>query len=272
MKSKSFGILTILVSTCLLVAATADSVYSQVVRTGFKAGAQFYWSSLDDKGFRDTVSTSPAPGFALGAVASFKVKDRYFLHTEYLYSQRTKIVKGKVDPQLHDKTVYHFINIPALFTMHFKGKLFNDREFKWYLGAGPDVNYMLAARGVVKGGDLVDNGFDSWDYKVRFTERLDRDKPHEVHYNDVGNRFLFGLNVGTGLVLEPGGAHKIMLDVRYSFDHTQLGKGKADYLVPTDYNDDLRVRMKGVKFSVIYLFETNLSKQERNKGKSTIKR
>ena len=188
-----------------------------------------------------------------------------------LYSQRTKIVTGKLDPELHDKVVYHFLEIPILYIMHFKGKLFGDRVYQWYLGAGPDVNYMLAAKGVVKGGDLVDNGFTSWDYKVRFNTRDDRDKPHEVHYGDVGNRLLLGLNIGTGLVLEPGGPHKVMIDVRYCFDHTRLGKGKADYLVPTDYDDDLRVRMKAVKFSVIYLFESNLSKQERNKGKSTIK-
>jgi hypothetical protein len=200
------------------------------------------------------------------------VRERYYLHTEYLYSQRHKILTGKIDPLLRDEVTYHYFNIPILYTMHFKGKFGGEREFQWYLGAGPDVNYMIAGSGVIKGGDLVDNGFDKWNYKIKFTERVDRDKPEEVHYYDVENRLLLGMNVGTGIMLEPGGSHKMLIDLRYSFDHTRLGKGKADYLVPTDYNDDLRMRMKGIKLSVIYLFESNLSKEERNKGKSNIKR
>lgn len=256
----------------LFLLLSASSGYSQVIRTGFKAGVQMYWTSIDDKGTKDTVSSSPAPGFAVGAVVSFKVRERYYLHTEYLYSQRHKVLTGKIDPNLKDRVTYHYFNIPALFTMHFKGKFAGEREFQWYVGAGPDVNYLISGSGVVKGGDLIDNGFDKWNYKIRFSERLDRDKPTDVHYHDVGNRLLFGLNVGTGIMLEPGGAHKMMIDLRYSFDHTRLGSGKADYLVPTDYNDDLRMRMKGIKISVIYLFESNLSKEERNKGKSTIRR
>jgi hypothetical protein len=63
-----------------------------------------------------------------------------------------------------------------------------------------------------------------------------------------------------------------MVDVRYTFDQTLFGKQKADYLIPHDYDDELRFRNRGVRLSMMYLFEYNISKKERNKGKSTVKK
>lgn len=256
--------------TVLLFVLIALSTNGQVIRAGVKAGVQMNWVSHDNAGFTDTVSVKATPGFNVGAVVSFKVKDRYFLHTEYLFSQRGKTVQGRLDPTLKDHVTYNYIEIPALFTMHFKGSVGGGRDFKWYIGAGPDVSYLLSAHGTVEGSDLADYNI-VLDYKVDFHKRENRDYPEVIHY-DKANRFLFGLNIGTGLLLEPGGNHKVMLDFRYTVDQSRIGKGRADFLIPTDYRDDLRARFKGVKFSIIYLLESNSSKQIRNKGKSTIKR
>lgn len=249
--------------------ATVFPSHAQVIRAGAKAGVQWDWVHFENREFADTVRTVSSPGFNVGAVVSFKVKDRYFLHTEYLFCQRKKTIEGKLDPTLRDKVTYNSIEVPALFTMHFKGHAGAEKNFKWYLGIGPNVNYLLSANGVVQGSDLLDYDL-VLNYKVSFKSRENRDHPEIIHYNNA-NRFLFGLNVGTGILLEPG-KHKVMLDFRYTFDQSRIGKGKADFLIPTDYDDDLRARFKSLKFSVIYLLESNTSKQIRNKGKSTIKR
>jgi opacity protein-like surface antigen len=243
---------------------------AQIIRAGFKAGVQVNWIAIDDKSFRDTVSVSPSPGFDIGGAVSFKVRDRYFLHTEYVYSQKGKILNGKRDPFLHDEMTYHYFEIPALFTMHFKGRLGENREFKWYMGLGPHVSYWIGGKGVIESSDLKENFVEELKYSIAFGPRSDTQHP-EVIYYDRANRFQFGLNVGAGIMFEPGENNKVMLDFRYGFDQTRLGRGLADYQIPADYDDNLRVRNRNFKVSIIYLTEFNLDKKSRNKGKSTLK-
>jgi opacity protein-like surface antigen len=243
---------------------------AQIIHAGFKAGASLNWVRFDNPSFGDTVKTSPFPGFDVGGVVSFKVRDRYFLHTEYVYSQKGKILQGKIDPLLHDKVTYHYFEIPVLFTMHFESKVGKSREFKWYLGAGPNVSYWISGNGQLRSSDLEENFIDQIDYKVVFGERLDTQHPRDIYYPNA-NRLQFGLNIGAGLMFEPGVRNKVMVDFRYGFDQTRLGKGLADYQIPADYDDNLRVRNWGFKASIIYLTEFNLDKKSRNKGKSTKK-
>jgi opacity protein-like surface antigen len=262
---KKYCLSGVIVLAILMISSA--QAFSQVIQAGMKAGAQMNWVKIDDPGARDSIMTSPTPGYSVGAVVSFKVRDRYFLYTEYLYTRKGKNITGKVDPHLKDRVTYNYFEIPVLFTMHFKANLGNSKEFKWYVGAGPEVSYLVSGKGVVEGGDLYDNDM-VLDYKISFHPRENRDHPDEIHYNNA-NRFQFGLNVGGGILLEPGGKHKVMIDLRYAFDQSRIGRSKADFLVPTDYNDELRARFRSVKFSVIYLLESNTSKEVRNKGKST---
>jgi hypothetical protein len=256
----------IVILLCLL-----SNVTAQVVRVGVKIGGQYDFVKVDQKRFKDTVKLAPGIGFNAGLVLSFKVRNRYFLHTEYLYSTKSKTITGKFDPDLKDKVTYHYFEAPILFTMHFKGQLGENRNFKWYLGAGPNIAYLLGGRGVISSGELEENGISSLSYKIKFTPRQDRDHIDEIHYTNV-NRVQFGINIGAGALLEPIPKHKVMIDLRYTFDQTLFGKQKADYLVPHDYDDDLRFRNRGVRISLMYLLEYNISKKARNTGKSTIKK
>ena len=243
---------------------------AQVIWAGFKAGAQLNLPKIDDIHFRDTVKMNPAPGFNVGGVIFFKVKDRYFLQTEYIYSMKSKVITGKVDPDLNDKTIYHYIELPVLFTRQAKVHLGAGRDFKWYFGAGPNISYLLGGKGVIESGELKENGISSLSYNIKFGHRADRDHNDQIFYPSV-NRLQFGINVGTGIIIEPAPKRKIVLDLRYTFDQTVFGNGNADYLIPHDYNDNLRIRNRTLRFSILYLMEYNLSKKERNKGKSNKK-
>jgi hypothetical protein len=51
-----------------------------------------------------------------------------------------------------------------------------------------------------------------------------------------------------------------------------MGKpSSADYVIPVTYDDNLQARNLGFRFSVMYLYESNLNKKVRNKGKSNLK-
>src|SRR5687767_14157314 len=121
----------ILVSVLSLRSTVAQA---QIVWLGLKAGDELNQPKLADIQFRDTVKTIPSPGFSIVAALMFKVKNKYFLHTEYLYSIKTKMNTGKIDPMLKDKTVYQYLEVPILFTMQFKIRLGKEKNFKWYAG------------------------------------------------------------------------------------------------------------------------------------------
>jgi len=244
---------------------------AQIVRAGVKLGGQLNQVRMDDKHFKDTASFRPGAGYSAGLVLAFKVKNRYFLHTEYIYSTKSKTVSGKIDPYLKDKVTYKYFEIPILFTMHFKGQLGKNREFKWYGGVGPNIAYLLGGQGVIKSDELLDNHIPSLHYKIKFSHREDRDHNDQIHYTNL-NRLQFGINLGAGLLLEPAPKQKIMIDLRYTFDQTLFGKQNADYLIPHNYNDNLRFRNRTARLSIMYLLEYNISKKERNKGKSTRKK
>ena len=256
----------------ILLIMSLQTGNAQIVWSGLKVGAQLGTVKIDAPHFQDTVKVgSPQIGYSVGAVIGFKVKDRYFLHTEYLYSVKSKSYTGKLDPDLKEHTTYRYLEIPILFTMQFKGQFGKGREFKWFMGAGPNLAYLLGGKGEVNSGGIIENNLPPLKYKIKFGNRPDFGHPKEVYYKDA-NRVQFGINLGAGLIIEPVRHHKAILDLRYTVDQTFFGKSNADYLLPPDYRDNLRFRNRGIKLSVMYLIESNLNKKSRNKGKSTLKR
>jgi len=253
----------------LLFIVSTGVTSAQIIRAGIKAGPQLSWVTVDDPKYKSVANVHPVAGFHAGFVLAFKVKDRYFLNTEYIYSQKGKSVTGKIDPVLNDKVVYRHIDIPILFSMHFKGHLGKTREFKWYLNAGPNTSYWLGGRGVINAGDLIENGVPPLKYKIVFGSRPDHNNPDILYIKDA-KRLQFGMNVGGGILLEPGNKQKVMIDLRYEIGHTQIGNEQSSqFLIPSDYQDSLKGRNKGIRLSLIYLFEFSSDHKELNKGKST---
>lgn len=267
-----FLTLKTIVAVLLLIVVISSSkiVSAQVIWAGVKAGTQINFVKFDTD-FRDSVNAAPTLGFNAGGALSFRVKDRYFLQTEYTYSLKRKTIAGNkktYDPQLNDKVSYHYFEVPVLFTMQFKVRLGGEKTFKCYLGGGPNIAYLVAARGRIKSGHLLENGISSQRYKVEFGDRENRDHNNIIYYPRV-NRFQFGINLGGGMILEPAPKRKVIIDIRYTFDQTLFGKKKADYTIPLDYDDNLRFRNRTARVSVIYVLQYNLNKKERNLGKST---
>jgi len=255
----------------LLFIASIEVTSAQIIRAGIKAGPQLSWVTVDDPKYKAVANVHPMAGFHAGVVLAFKVKDRYFLNMEYIYSQKGKNITGKIDPNLNDKVVYRHIDIPILFSMHFKGNLTKARQFKWYINAGPNTSYWLGGSGVIKAGDLIENGIPELKYKIAFGSRPDHNNPDILYIKDA-KRLQFGMNVGAGILLEPANKQKVMIDFRYEIGHTRIGNAESSqFLIPSDYQDNLTARNKGFRLSLIYLFEFSSDRKELNKGKSTFK-
>ena len=259
---------TLIILTGMMIFISGNRANGQILQYGLKAGAQLTWMKSDDKGFRDQVAIHPLLGYNGGFVLSFKVKDRYFLHTEYIYSTKGKLNRGKIDKMLEDRIKYNYIEVPMLYNIHFRGRLGGARQFKWYAGAGPLFSYWLGGKGRINSDEFAENNFPPLEYEIRFGERgEDLGETNVIYMKDV-KRFQLGFNIGGGIMLEPANAGKIMFDLRFDVGHTWMGMpASADYVLPVTYDDNLKARNMALRFSAMYLFERNLDKKVRNKGK-----
>lgn len=261
--------------TAVLIVLFHSQGASQIL-VGPVVGGQVTWVSFDNKETKDLVSSQPVFNFHAGASVAFRVQKRFFLQTSFLYMQRGKVLEGRSsDPSLRNEVKYQYLDMPILYTAEFKGRIGQDKVFKWYFGIGPNVSYWLGGKGVLRNGDLNENLINPPDYELPYTITFKKD-PEFISENEMNvsepNRFQLGLNFSAGLIVEPFGEHKIMLTSRYMLGHsffspTTNGQFGLDGILY--YEDDLRVRNQEIVLSLHYFID--LKTEERNKGKSTNK-
>lgn len=264
-----------MVGLCML---PPHQAHSQVMYAGLKSGFQASWTKHDDTHttYDDLYKIYPVPGFNFGGVFSFKVRDRYFLHTECLFSTKGRTIRGRADKELKDRLIYYYVEVPLMYNVFFDAKLRAKqiKQFKWYVGIGPNFSYWLGGKGKIYNTEFSENSFPALEYKLKFGERGEDQGEKELIYIRDAKRLQLGLNIGGGILLEPINGRKYMIDLRFELGHTWLGKERsADYVIPVDYTEgeNLRDRNMGIRLSFMYMFESSLDKKTRNKGKSTKK-
>ena len=136
------------------------------VYVGPIAGGQLSWTKFDNEDYNDSYAVKPVWGYHAGANISMKVRNRFFLHTSFLYSVKGRRIEGKQDILLSNKVRYNFVEIPVIYAVDFRGKLGGGKEFKYYFGVGPNISYWLGGRGRLYNSDLEENA----DYASRDLE------------------------------------------------------------------------------------------------------
>lgn len=265
----------------LLAVFIAANASAQIL-IGPTAGPNFSWIAFDDKDLNDIYDVRPVTGFHAGMALSFRVQKRFFLHTQFLYSTKGKIVTEEdryMSPQNPDQEVngdplfrnqirYSYIELPILYTVEFKGNFGSGKAYKWYVGAGPNVSYWIGGKGTLTSSELSEKNISELDYHVVFEK-----DPEYINVDEMTvlepNRIQLGLTVGAGFVFEPMGYQKIMLLFRYELGHSFLSRTTDGIFQPVFYQDEMRVRNQGFRISLSYLID--LKTEQRKKGKSTIK-
>jgi hypothetical protein len=260
-------------SLLLLSALLGFAIHASAqVYIGPMAGGHISWAKFDNRDLNDVYRTRPVPGYHAGANISLKVRNRFFLHTSFLYATKGKKLTGISDPLLRNKVRYDYIDVPIIYAVDFRGRLGSGKEFKYYLGVGPTVSYWLGGKGRLYNSDLDENAeyaSRELEYKIRFGAQSGGVSPDHMVVEDP-NRIQLGLNVATGLVFEPRPDQRILVMLRYESGHSFLSGTGNGIFGATWYEDVLQSRNKGVRLSASYLIDLQIEK--RKKGKSTIKR
>jgi hypothetical protein len=241
---------------------------SQIL-VGPVAGGQYSWISFDDKENKDYYKVKPVPGFHAGATLSFLVRKRFFLHTSFLYSAKGKIIEGKEDKQLKNRITYRYIDVPILYTVDFKARLGHLKEFKYYVGLGPNISYWMGGKGKITYTNFNDNLITEHPYTIAFNKSPEHTPEDQMTIEDA-NRIQLGLCLTAGAVFEPVAYQKFMVNLRYELGHSFFSATTNGMFKDTYYQDELRSRNQGIRLSIAYLVD--LRTEQRKKGKSTIKR
>jgi Outer membrane protein beta-barrel domain len=240
--------------------------FSQLL-VGPEVGVNYSWTSFQEKDLKEVYRMSPAVGFHVGGHLAFKVRKRFFLHTSLLYSTKGRTLNGKLDGLLKNSARYNYIDMPINYTVDFRGKIGKSKEFKYFLGIGPNISYWLGGRGKLYNTDLEENNLGELSYKIKFDKSDDVDQASDEMRVERPNRLQLGLNLIAGMVFEPWYKQRFMFSVRYELGHTYLAKSDGTF-TDTYFYDPLKSRNQGFRISLAYLVD--LKTEERKKGKSTI--
>jgi hypothetical protein len=255
---------------CLSLSLSLVDRLSAQILVGPVAGGQYSWISYDDEDDKDQYKAKPVSGFHAGATLSFLVRKRFYLHSSILYSTKGKVIEGGEDKLLKNEVRYRYIDVPILYTVDFRAKIGRIKEFKYYLGIGPNISYWLGGKGRFFDTSLNEQGvFEDRKYKIVFNKSPEDTEPDEMSVEDA-NRLQLGLNVAAGAVFEPFGYQRIMFTIRYELGHTFLSRTSNGVFADTNYQDVLRSRNQGFRISLAYLVD--LQVKDRKRGKSTIDR
>jgi hypothetical protein len=256
----------------ILTSLTAFHVKGQVL-IGPVIGGQSNWMVYDSKELKDRFKVSPQLNFHAGISVSFRARKRFYLNTSLLYSLKGKHITGRDSEDLKNVSRYKFIEVPILYTAEFQTKIANDKVFKWYFGAGPTIGYWLGGKGVLQNIDLNENNINPPDYKLRYKIVFNKN-PATIAENEMNivdpNRIQLGLTASAGLIFEPYGQNRIMVNWRYSIGQSFLSReSKGQFAFPEIlfYADELKVRNRELVVSLHYFIDLKTS--QRKKGKST---
>jgi hypothetical protein len=252
--------ITISVLIAVLYLFNISNIKAQIF-IGAKAGARTSWLEYDDFAAED-YEKSLFFGFSAGLTGAIKVQKRFMLQLDIMYAQNGKKVSGITDPSLQNDAKYHYLNTPIVYKLDFNGSI-ADRPFQWHVGAGPNVNFWLGGKGLLKSVELEEESIDELEYKIIFDAVPANPEFGGLYYNDF-NRVQVGLIVATGLVLEPLPGQLLMIDFRYEWGHSYIAREKGRFTNVSAYRDDLTARNQAIQISVAYAFDIiNKGKKEK---------
>jgi opacity protein-like surface antigen len=202
-------IILLLLSTFFATTAVAQTTIGVVA--GVSASRPSYRSS----DFREYHSAGVGPGYAVGVHLQFDIIDRIGLVFEPAWSVKGWKVNSRLSDYAWDRINMHMIDLPAL--VRFNG---GRKHYRYYLNAGPELNFWLGGRGEVGIADQNQGVTNVYPYRLNFGGY----RPDMTYMNMMdANRVQISFVAGAGIQFELKENRFAGLDVRYAFGNTFFG-------------------------------------------------
>ncbi len=215
---------------------------------------------------KDSFDVSNHYGGHYGIMMIYQASDKYAVSGELLYEQIGKKVTNRADDDVsvYSQTSFRYLSFP--FSLRWN---FGSEPVYFYVAGGPKLSYWLGGTGEILLDEFNEakTVVDPIPYSVKFKQENggDFDRRSVVE----ANRVQYGLQVSAGMYFDVVTGGRILVDLRYSFGHSNMGfNDNADYKFVT-YEENFEFRNYTLSATLAYLFEYNAALQR--KGSSTNK-
>lgn len=187
---------------------------------GVRVGPNVTLVHFSDPDAKASMSAIPAVGFVATGIIQFRLGDHYNFVTEAGYAQKSSqfsFANGGSENKLN----MQFIELSGALRRRFQFKLKKDVMSDLFIHAGPNVDYWLTgATGKISTGDGPPAN-----YTVVFEKTPDGNY-NNMYFNGI-NRWLFGIDLGVGMVAPITNKQKITVEIRATLGQTNLGTNSS---------------------------------------------
>ncbi|MGE0773124.1 MAG: porin family protein [Cyclobacteriaceae bacterium] len=257
-KERTVEWLTIVLIVTMVYSSPAPSL-AQKYSLGIKAGPNISLARFRDEDLRNEFGSKPKPGFQVGGLIMFPMKEKYTFVAEAGYAQRGRRLTFNSD-EWENSNTYQFIDLSMALRKSFRINFKENVIANWYFNVGPNVQHLLTGTGKIK------TGGDPFKYKIRINQQPDADFNFN-YYNDI-NRWMFGIDFGIGADAVIQRNQVIYAELRFTMGQTHLGKHTSEsFMNILGFEDDLRSNIKTLSLTAAYIFD--FDKKQNRMGKST---
>ena len=220
----------------------------------------------------DSFNIQPDFRYQFGAVLTYTASERFSVHTELNFERIGKTLKnddGKL-PVVFSKTRFSFLSVPLILRVNF-----GNSPVQYYVNGGPKISFWMTGSGKLRDLDEFQEFFGP-DYELNYDivfrqsqeSRNDDGTQGNLAITDA-NRIQYALTLGGGANFSLANGARIMVDLRYSFGHSNMGFNGNPSFQFIGYEENFEYTHDMLSVSVGYLFEYNAQLQR--KGRSTNK-
>jgi len=226
---------------------------------GILGGPNLTYTTYGDRDTQKRLSPGVRPGYSVGAFIKMPMKDQFSFITEANFSQKTRTTN--FNENWNNKNVFHMVGANMALRKSFPLKLKKNTPMNIFVGAGPNVDYILNAKGRVK---VTPGGIARYD--VIYEGTPSSDFSHDYWNN--ANRWLFGLDLRVGGDAPLLNNQRVYVELRFTWGQTYLGKkNSTSYMEILGFDDDLKCNLKTLNVVAYYALDFDTKKSRM--GKST---
>lgn len=188
-----------------------------------------------------------APGFIGGFTLSVEKEHKYGLAMQFLYAVKGRKINSTANDFVKNSAKYSYLDFPVLFRWYF-----NQKHYRWYLNAGPEISYWLSGKGSMDVYDVGIGDMVNYDYRINFNT-----PETSVDYMNVTDPKRIQVNVGFGVGIQWELKHSdfIGVEVKASFGQTFWGIFNGGEIPQISKYDNFEFSNNLISLAIVYVID-----------------